>query len=82
MRRCTRISLTAGITAGVLVSIAGCSSAQLAGLDDGLAAPRVDELHPALLLPSTRIDLVGAGFVEPERASTELILDGTFTPAG
>jgi len=60
----------------------GCSSAQLPGLDDGLATPRVDALHPALLLPSTRIDVVGAGFAGPERATTLLVLRGTFTPTG
>ena len=65
-----------------LVALAGCSSAQLPGLDDGLAAPRVDALHPALVLPSSELDLVGAGFADPARAATLLVLDGTFTPAG
>ncbi len=61
---------------------AGCSSPQLPGLDDGGAQPRLDALHPALVLPSTRLDLVGGGFADPARASTRLVLRGTFTPAG
>src|SRR5262249_24077495 len=61
---------------------AGCSSAQLPGLDDGLQAPRVDELHPALVLPSSALDLVGANFAEPARATTRLVLRGAFTPTG
>ncbi len=62
--------------------VAGCSSAQLPGLDDGLVAPRVDALQPALVLPSSELDLVGAGFADPARAATRLVLDGTFTPSG
>ena len=65
-----------------LVAVAGCSSAQLPGLDDGLGSPRVEELHPALVLPSSRIDLVGSNFADPMRATTRLVLRGTFTPAG
>ena len=68
--------------AAVLVLACGCSSAQLPGLDDGLGAPHVDELHPALILPSTRIDLIGAGFADPAAATTRLVLHGTFTPTG
>ena len=64
----------------VLALVGGCSSAQLPGLDDGLDAPRLDELHPALVLPSSRLDFVGAHFAEAERASTRLVLRGTFTP--
>jgi hypothetical protein len=60
----------------------GCSSAQLPGLDDGILTPRVDELHPALVLPSSRIDLVGMSFADPARASTRLVLSGSFTPTG
>ncbi|HEY1586193.1 MAG TPA: hypothetical protein VGH63_10940, partial [Polyangia bacterium] len=66
----------------VLALAGGCSSAQLPGLDDGLVPPRLDELHPALVLPSSRIDLVGASFADPERATTRLVLAGTFTPTG
>jgi hypothetical protein len=62
--------------------VAGCSSAQLPGLDDGIVQPRVDALHPALILPSSRIDVVGAGFADPARATTRLVLRGSFTPAG
>jgi len=65
----------------LLALVGGCSSAQLPGLDDGLAPPRLDELHPALVLPSSRIDLVGTSFADPERATTRLVLRGTFTPA-
>jgi len=71
------------VTLAVAVVLGGgCSSAQLPGLDDGLAAPRLDELHPALVLPSTHLDLVGANFADPARATTRLVLRGTFTPAG
>ena len=70
------------LAAVALAVVAGCSAAQLPGLDDGLTAPRVDALHPALVLPSSRIDLVGAGFAEPARATTQLVLRGDFTPAG
>jgi hypothetical protein len=69
----------------VLVALAlvgGCSSAQLPGLDDGLGAPRLDALEPALILPSSRIDLVGADFADPSRASTRLVLRGSFVPTG
>ncbi|HEX9100683.1 MAG TPA: hypothetical protein VF997_00700, partial [Polyangia bacterium] len=70
------------LVANIALAAGGCSSAQLPGLDDGLPTPRLDALHPALVLPSTRIDLVGAGFAEPERATTRLVLRGTFTPTG
>jgi hypothetical protein len=70
------------VAATLALALVGCSSAQLPGLDDGLAAPRLDELHPALVLPSTRLDLVGAGFADPARAATRLVLRGTFTPTG
>jgi hypothetical protein len=66
----------------LLLAVVGCSSAQLPGLDDGLGAPRVDELHPALVLPSSRLDLVGASFADPMRATTRLVLRGSFTPTG
>jgi hypothetical protein len=82
MERRGVIVVSSAVTAALLTAVMGCSSAQLPGLDDGLAAPRVDELHPALILPSTRIDLVGAGFADPERATTRLVLDGRFTPSG
>ncbi len=82
MERRRVIVVSAAVTAALLTALAGCSSAQLPGLDDGLSAPRLDELHPALMLPSTRIDLVGAGFADPERATTLLVLRGTFTPTG
>lgn len=82
MERRRVIVLSAAITAGLLTAAMGCSSAQLPGLDDGLGTPRVDALHPSLVLPSTRIDIVGAGFADPERATTRLLLRGSFTPAG
>ena len=66
----------------LVLVVGGCSSAQLPGLDDGLGAPRLDELHPALVLPSSRLDLVGASFADAERASTRLVLKGVFTPTG
>jgi hypothetical protein len=66
----------------LVVAVAGCSAAQLPGLDDGIAQPRIDELHPAIVLPSSRIDLVGANFADPARASTRLVLRGSFTPTG
>ena len=59
----------------------GCSAAKLPGLDDGLPQPRLDALHPALILPSSRLDLVGAGFADPARATTRLILRGSFHAA-
>lgn len=66
----------------VALLVAGCSTAQLPGLDDGLQAPRVDEAHPSLLLPGSRIDVVGAGFVEAARATTRIRLRGNFNPTG
>src|SRR5439155_781296 len=38
--------------------------------------------HPALVLPSSRLDLVGSSFADPMRATTRLVLRGRFTPAG
>jgi hypothetical protein len=70
-----------GVAAALALVVVGCSSAQLPGLDDGLAAPRLDELHPALVLPSSRLDFVGANFADPARATTRLVLNGTFTPS-
>ena len=60
--------------------LGGCSAARLPGLDDGLGQPRLDALHPALILPASRVDLDGAGFADPARAATRLVLHGSFTP--
>jgi hypothetical protein len=82
MRAVRAFASFVGIRALVaLLAVAGCSSAQLAGLDDGLSPPRLDALHPALVLPSSRLDLVGAGFADPARATTRLVLRGRFTPS-
>src|SRR5439155_26860473 len=68
------------LLAGLLV--AGCSAhPQLPPVDPGLGAFALAEVHPQLILPSTEIDLVGDGFVDPTRGTSRLELRGTFTPA-
>jgi hypothetical protein len=64
------------------LGLVGCSTAQLPGLDDGLAPPHLDAAHPSLLLPFSRIDVVGSGFAEAARASTRVRLRGNYNPTG
>lgn len=68
--------------AALALALGGCSTAQLPGLDDGLQPPALAEAHPSLLLPGSRIDLVGGGFAEAARASTRVRLRGNFNPSG
>ncbi len=62
--------------------VAGCTArAQLPSVDPGLDALAIAEVHPALLLPGSELDVVGAGFVDASLGATRIELSGTFTPA-
>jgi hypothetical protein len=55
----------------------GCSAQpRLQAADPGLAGLALAEVHPAIWLPSTEVDVVGAGFVDPSRGSARLHLTG------
>jgi hypothetical protein len=64
--------------AALLVVVAGCSAPQLPALDPGLPQPSLTAVHPALLLPGTRIDVTGDGFAAAGEATSQLELAGGF----
>jgi hypothetical protein len=61
--------------------VAGCSArAELPPVDPGLAALALAEVHPGLLLPQSRIDVVGDGFPDVSLGTTRLHIQGQLTP--
>jgi len=63
--------------------VAGCSArAELPALDPGLNGLSLAEVHPALWLPMTQLDLVGSELPDPSRGDTHVALHGTFTATG
>ncbi len=65
------------------VLLAGCMALPARPVPDtGLDALAITAVHPSLLLPGTRIDVVGAGFADRTRGASRLHLLGSFTPKG
>src|SRR5690348_7485594 len=63
--------------------VAGCAAtATLPQIDPGLDALATTEVHPSLLLPSTSLDVLGAGFVDSDAGLSFVLLHGSFTPDG
>ncbi len=72
-----RLAITVG--AGLW---AGCdAAATLPSVDPGVTQLSLAEFHPALILPSTEIDLVGRDFVGPDDGKMQVHLTGNFTVA-
>jgi hypothetical protein len=66
-----------------LLLSAGCMALPARPVPDtGLDELALEAVHPAVLLPGTRIDLVGSGFADATRGASRLRFAGTFTPKG
>jgi len=65
----------------IALLVGGCSARpELPPVDPGIGALALTELHPTLLLPQSRIDVVGDGFPDPSLGTTGLHLSGRFSP--
>jgi hypothetical protein len=69
--------------AAFAAALLGCiAQPDLPTLDPGLGQLTVTALQPAVVLPSTEIDVAGRSFVDASRGSSRLRLRATFTSGG
>jgi hypothetical protein len=66
----------------LLCALAGCTAVpQAPDIDADLEGLALTEYHPALILPGSEVDLVGASFVDGTEGLALMVIDGDFPDA-